>query len=139
MEKTIWYLLVDRKGKLSFGNLDKLVVEANITVANLKRMIEENPDLGPFNANELEAWTYKHKDFSLDPTFKKLQEIVSGIKFLKGSKDLKRLSAKQKVTEIDLAKDVIFLIRVPPLQATDTAGGSDSESFICLAPIQHVS
>ena len=136
----IWYLLVDHEGKLSFGDLTSLVVQPDITVADLKATIkEENPDLGSFDANELEVWTYKHKDFSSDPTFYELEEILGGIKFLKGSKDPKHLSPKQKVTKIDLAEDVILLVRVPPPQTTDTAGGGYGESFIRLAPIQHVS
>jgi hypothetical protein len=137
--KTIWYLLVDHQRQLRFGELTDLDVQTDITVAALKRMIkEENPtELGPFKAKEV--WTYKHKDFSSDPTFYELEEILGGIKFLKGSKDPKRLSPKQKVTKIDLAEDVILLVRVPPPQTTDTAGGGYGESFIRLAPIQHVS
>ena len=84
----IWYLLIDHEGKLSFGNLADLVVQPDIMVSALSRMIkEENPDLSPFDANKLKVWTYKYKDFSLDPMFEKLQEIVGGIKFLKGSKN----------------------------------------------------
>ncbi len=139
LKKTIWYLLVGHKGKLSFSNLTDLVVQPDITVSALSRIIkEENSNLGPFHTNKLEVWTYKHKDFSLNSMFEKLQEIVGGIKFLKGSKDLKCLSPKQKVIEIDLAEDVIFLVQVPPLQKTDTASSSNGESFICLASIQHI-
>jgi len=138
--KSIWYLLVDHEGKLSFGNFADLVVQPYITVSDLRRMIkEENPDLDPFKANTLETWTYKHKEFPSDPTFEKLQQIVGRIKFLKASKNLKCLSSsKQKMTNIDFPEDVILLVRVPPPQTADTAGGGDGESFIRLAPTQHV-
>ena len=139
--KTIWYLLVDHEGKLSFGNLANLAVQPDITVAALKEMIKEKKpnDLRPFDANKLEAWTYKHKDFSPDPTFAKLQEIVGRINFLKASKNLKCLSSsKQKMSNIDFPEDVILLVQVPPPQTADTAGGGAGESFIRLAPTQHV-
>jgi len=58
-------------------------------------------------------------------------------KFLKASKNLKHLSLKQ-VTKIDFPKDVILLVQVLQPQTTDTAGGGDGESFIHLAPTQHV-
>ncbi len=140
-EKTIPYLLVDHEGKLSFGNLAELVVQADITVGNLMKRIKEEKsnDLRPFDASELEPWTYKHKDFSSDTSFEKLQEIVGRIKFLKASKNLKNLSAsRQKMTNIDLPEDAILLVRVPPLRTADTAGGGDGESLIRLAPTQHV-
>ena len=56
--KTIWYLLVDHQRQLRFGELTDLDVQADITVAALKRMIkEENPtELGPFKANKFEVW-----------------------------------------------------------------------------------
>jgi hypothetical protein len=131
-EKTIWYLLVDHEGQLRFGELTDLDVQADITVAALKRMIKEdseNPtELGPFKANQFEVWTYKHKDFSSDPTFEQLEKIVGGIKFLKGSENPKHLSPKQKVTKIDLSEDVILLVRVPPPQTTDTATASGKGS-----------
>jgi hypothetical protein len=128
--KTIWYLLVDHEGRLSFGELTDLDVQADITVSALKRMIkEENPtELGPFKTNDFEVWTYKHKDLSSDPTFEELEEIVGPIKFLKASKNPKRLSPKQKVTKIDLPEDVILLVRVPPPQTTDTATASGKGS-----------
>ncbi len=137
----IWFLFINHKGKLSFGNLTKLVVQANTTVNDLKEMIKEKKPnhLHPFDANKLEAWTYKHKDFSSDPTFEELQEIVSCIKFLKASKNLKcLLSLKQKMTNINFPEDVILLVWVPLLQTADTAASSDGESFIHLAPTQHV-
>jgi len=139
--KMIWYLLVDHEGKLSFGNLANLAVQLDITVAALKEIIKEKKpnDLHPFDANKLEAWTYKHKDFSSDPSFAKLQEIVGRIKFLKASKNLKcLLSSKQKMSNINFPEDVILLVRVPPPQTADTAGGGNGESFIRLAPTQHV-
>ena len=96
----------------------------------MKRMIkEENPtELGPFKANKFGVWTYKPKDFSLNPKSEKLQEIVGGIEFLEGSKNPDHLSPKQKVTEIDLAEDVMLLVRVPPPQTTDTATASGKGS-----------
>jgi hypothetical protein len=133
--KRIWYLIVDHEGNLSFGNLADLVVQPYITVSDLKRMIkEETPDLDPFEANTLETWTYKHKDFSSDPTFEKLQQIVGRIKFLEASKNLKCLSSsKQKMTNIDFPEDVILLVRVPLPQTADTAGGGDGEfSYVLL-------
>jgi hypothetical protein len=128
--KTIWYLLVDHEGQLSFGELTDLDVQADITVAALKRMIkDENPtELGPFKTNKIEVWTYKHKDLSSDPTFEELEEILGPIKFLKASKNPKRLSPKQKVKKIDLPEDVILLVRVPPPQTTDTATAGDKDS-----------
>jgi hypothetical protein len=140
-EKTIPYLLVDHEGKLSFGNLAELVAQADIRVCNLmQRIKEEKPnDLRPFDAIQLEPWTYKHTDFSSDTSFEKLQEIVGRIKFLKAGKNLKNLSAaRQKMANIDLPEDAILLVRVPPLRTADTAGGGDGESFIRLAPTQHV-
>jgi len=138
--KTIWFLLVDHEGKLRFGDLTVLDVQADITVAALQRMIKEKKrsHLGPFEADDFEVWTYKHMDLSSDPMFEELEDIVGRIKFLKASKNPKRLSPKQKVAKIDPAEDVILLVRVPPPQTTDTAGGGDGESFIRLAPTQHV-
>jgi hypothetical protein len=49
-----------------------------------------------------------------------------------------RVELRLEVTNIDLPEDVILLVRVPPPQTTDTAGGGDGESFIRLAPTQHV-
>ncbi len=140
-EKTIPYLLVDHEGKLSFGNLAELVVQADIKVGDLMRRIkEERPNrLRPFDANDLDPWTYKHKDFSLDTSFGKFQEIVDRINFLKASKNLKNLAvSRQRMTNIDFPEDTILLVRVPPLRTADTAGGGDGESFIRLAPTQHV-
>jgi len=121
--KTIWYLLVDHQRQLRFGELTDLDVQANVTVAALKRMIkEENPtDLGPFEPNKLEVWKYKHADISSSPKSETLQEIVGGIEFLEGSKNPKRLLPVQKVTNIDLPENGILLVRVPPPQTTDTA------------------
>jgi hypothetical protein len=128
-ERTIWFLPVDHESQLRFGELTDLVVHADITVAALKRMIKEEKriHLGPFDASDFEVWKYKHADFSSNPKSEKLQEIVGGIKFLEGSKNPKRLSPKQKVTEIDLPEDVILLVRVPP-QTTDTATASGKGS-----------
>ena len=128
--KTIWYLLVDHEGQLSFGDCTQIAVQADTNVNDLKRMIkEENLDaLRPFDAGGLEAWTYKHKDISSDPTFEELEEILGPIKFLKASKNPKRLSPKQKVKKIDLPEDVILLVRVPPPQTIDTATASGKGS-----------
>jgi hypothetical protein len=128
-EKTIWYLLIDHVGKLSFGNLTALVVQADITVAALmKRIKEEHPDLGPFNANKLEPWTYKHKDFSVQSKSAKLKTIIGGIKFSEASRNPNPLLPAQKVTNINLPKDGILLVRVPPPQITDTATASGKGS-----------
>jgi hypothetical protein len=140
-EKAIPYLLVDHEGKVSFGNLVELVVQADIQVGDLmKRIKEDKPnDLRYFDANKLDPWTYKHKDFSLITPLGKLKEIVGGIDFLKARKNLKNLSAsRQRMTDIDFPEDTILLVRVPPPSTADTAGGGDSESFIRLAPTQHV-
>ena len=128
--KTIWYLLIDHEGQLSFGDRTQIAVQADTDVDDLKRMIkEENPmELGPLEFNELEVWTYKHKDISSDSTFEELEEVVGPIKFHKASKNPKRLSPKQKVTKIDLPEDVILLVRVPPPQTTDTATASGKGS-----------
>ena len=139
--KTIWFLLVDHEGKLRFGDLTVLDVQADITVAALQRMIKEKKrsHLGPFEADDFEVWTYKHMDLSSDPMFEELEDIVGRIKFLKASKNLKCLSSsKQKMSNIDFPEDVILLVRVPPPQTADTAGGGDGESLIRLAPTQHV-
>ena len=138
--RTIWFLLVDHEGKLRFGDLTNLDVQADITVAALRGMIKEKKrsHLDSFEADDFEVWTYKHKDISSDPSFEELEVIVSPIEFLKASKNPKHLSLKQKVAKIDPAEDVILLVRVPPMQTTDTAGGGDGESFIRLAPTQHV-
>jgi len=108
----------------------------------LKKRIKEEKsnDLRPFDANTLEVWTYKHKNFSSLSVSKKLQEIVSRINFLKGGKNLKQLSPGQKITKIDLPEDGILLVRVNSPQTTDPAGGGDGGSFIRLAPTptQHV-
>ncbi len=127
--KTIWYLLVDHQRQLRFGELTDLDVQANVTVAALKRMIkEENPtDLGPFEPNKLEVWKYKHADISSSPKSETLQEIVGGIEFLEGSKNPKRLLPVQKVTNIDLPENGILLVRVPPPQTTDTATAKEGE------------
>ena len=106
-----------------------------------KRIKEDKPnDLRPFDANTLEVWTYKHKNFSPLSLFNKLQKIVSRINFLKGGKNLKQLSPGQKISKIDLPEDGMLLVRVNPPQTTDAAGGVDGGSFICLAPTptQHV-
>jgi hypothetical protein len=89
---------------------------------------ENLTELGPFKTNKIEVWTYKHKDLSSDPTFEELEEILGPIKFLKASKNPKRLSPQQKVTNIDLPEDVILLVRVPPPQTTDTATASGKGS-----------
>ena len=140
-EKTIPYLLVDHEGKLSFGNIAELVVQADIKVGDLMRRIKEHNSngLGPFDANDLDPWTYKHKDFSLDTSFGKFQEIVERINFLKASKNLKNLTvSRQRMTNIDFPEDTILLVRSPPPQTADTPGGGEGESFIHLAPTQHV-
>ena len=127
---TIWYLLVDHEGQLSFGDCTQITVQADTNVDDLKKRIKEEntTELGPFKTNKFELWTYKHKDISSDPTFEELEEIVGPIKFLKASKNPKRLSPKQKVTKIDLPEDVILLVRVPPPQTTDTATASGKGS-----------
>jgi hypothetical protein len=128
--KTIWYLLVDHEGQLSFGDCTQIAVQADTNVDDLKATIKENrPNaLRPFDAGELEVWTYKHNDISSDPTFEELEEILGPIKFLKASKNPKRLSPKQKVTKVGLPEDVILLVRVPPPQTTDTATASGKGS-----------
>ena len=140
--KTIWYLLVDHQRQLSFGTCTQIAVQADTNVDHLrKRIKEDNPNgLRPFDANTLEVWTYKHKNFSPLSLFNKLQKIVSRINFLKGRKNLKQLSPGQKISKIDLPEDDILLVRVNPPQTTDPAGGVDGGSFICLAPTptQHV-
>jgi len=138
--KTIWYLLVDHQRQLSFGACTQIAVQADTNVDDLKKRIkEEKPnDLRPFDANKLEVWTYTHKNFSSLSESKKLQEIVGRIDFLKGGKNLKHRSPGQKMTKIDLPEDGILLVQAPPPQTTDTAGGGDGESFIRLAPTQHV-
>ncbi len=135
--KTIWYLLIDHKGQLSFGDCTQIAIQADTNVDDLKKRIKDNRpnDLHPFDASRLEVRTYKHKDFSSNPKSEKLQEIVGGIKFLEGSTNPDHLSPKQKVTEIDLAEDVILLVQVPPPQTTNTAtaSGKGSEcSFVLL-------
>jgi hypothetical protein len=135
--KTIWFLLVDHEGQLSFGDRTQIAVQADTNVDDLKEMIKEKQrdDLGPFEASDLEVWTYKHEDISLKPKLGKLREIVGGIKFLEDSKNPDLLPPNKNVTEIDLAEDVILLVRVPPPQTTDTAtaGGKGSEySYVLL-------
>jgi hypothetical protein len=139
-EKMIPYLLVDHEGKLSFGDIAELVVQADIKVCDLKRRIKEHSPivLGPFDAIQLDPWTYKHKDFSLDTPLGKFQEIVDRINFLKATKNLKNLAGRQRMTNIDFPEDTILLVRVPPPRTADTAGDGDGESFIRLAPTQHV-
>jgi len=67
-----------------------------------------------------------------------LQEIAGGIEVSVSSENPQHLLARQKVMEIDLTEDGILLVRVPPPQTTDTAGGRGSECFIRPAPTQHV-
>jgi hypothetical protein len=138
--RTIWFLLVDHEGKPRFGDLTRIAVQADAIVDDLKtRLKEENStELGTFRIKDFEVWTYKHNDLSSDPTSKELEKIVGPIKYLKTGKNPKLLSSRQKVAKIDPADDVILLVRVPPLQTTDTAGGGDGESFIRLAPTQYV-
>jgi len=80
------------------------------------------------------------QEFFLAERVQKIARIVrvGRIDFLKGGKNLKHLSPGQKMTKIDLPEDGILLVQVPPPQTTDTAGGGDGESFIRLAPTQHV-
>jgi hypothetical protein len=138
--RTIWFLLVDHEGKLRFGDPTKIAVQADTNVDDLKSRIKEenSTELGTFQIKDFEVWTYKDKELSSDPTSEELEKIVGPIKFLKASKNPKLLSPRQNVAKIDDADDVILLVRVPPLQTTDTAGGGDGESFIRLAPTQHV-
>ena len=136
----IWFLLVDHVGKLPFGNLYDLEVQPDITITALQRVIKEEKrsHLSTFDASDFEVWTYKHKDLSSDPTFNKLEELVGGIKFSNTSENPKHLSSKQKVTNIDLAEDVIFLVRVLPPQTTDTATASGKGSE-CSYVLLHLS
>ena len=133
-EKTIWYLVVDHEGKANFGNLARLVVQANTTVAELGEMIKEKKpnELGGIDSNRLEPWIYKHKDLSQRFSFDKLKEIVGGIKFSETSRNLMHLVPRDKVTDIDFPNDVILLIQVMTTD-TATAGGKGSEcSYVFL-------
>ena len=100
--KTIWYLLVDHEGQLSFGDCTQIAVQADTNVDDLKKRIKDNRpnDLHPFDASRLEVWgvDIQTQGFSLESQVRKIARASRRYHVSRGQHEPRPSFTKAEVT-----------------------------------------
>jgi hypothetical protein len=120
MQDKIWYLLIDHKRKLSFGDLDRQYVSANTNVFGLKESIKARNQID-LPANRLVVRKCNGlKVPGRGESLKQLEERIRSIDF-SDKLNVQMLWGPKIVADLGLPPDEMLLVQVPGT-ANDKAG-----------------